>query len=310
MKMNYTQNENKETESPVEPIDNMKIEFFPSIFSPHKSNFLKLEDAEIYYEVLGEGPALIFIHGLGGNHLSWWQQVPYFSDRYKCINFSHRGFAHSKNYSNRIGHEVFAEDLSALIEHLNLKDVYIVAQSMGGWTALTYTLSRSENVKAVVMASTSGTIDFRQVESIDLEKLSSWEEWSQKEISELKEEGVLNAIGRKMSERDPFLSYNYEQIYNLTPYSYKEFIRADIKRERIKSPDLLASLQIPFLFITGELDVSFPPIGGKAVASIMPDAQWKTFEETGHSVYFEKANEFNKIVDEFLTSVSGIAFKD
>ena len=64
----------------------------------------------------------------------------------------------------------------------------------------------------------------------------------------LKEKGVLNAIGRGMAERDPFLSYNYEQIYNLTPYSYKEFVRTDIKRERIKSPEIMEGLQIPFLF--------------------------------------------------------------
>ena len=164
----------------------VEIDFFPPNYTQHKSNFLKLKDADIYYEVLGEGPALIFIHGLGGNHISWWQQVPYFADRYKCINFSHRGFAHSKNYSNRIGHEVFAEDLSSLIEHLNLKEVYLVAQSMGGWTAITYTLKNPGNVKAVVMASTSGTIDFKQVKNIDIEKLKLWEQWSQNEIASLK----------------------------------------------------------------------------------------------------------------------------
>ena len=190
-----------------------------------------------------------------------------------------------------------------------MKDVYLVAQSMGGWTALTYALKNRDNVKGVVMASTSGTIDFNQVKNIDMEKLNLWEEWSHNEMCILKEKGILNAIGRKMSESDPFLSYNYEQIYNLTSYSYKEFIRTDIKRERIKSPKILEELQIPFLFITGELDVSFPPAGGKAMASVMPNAVWKTFENTGHSVYFERAEEFNKTVDEFLYSVSGIPVK-
>ncbi len=80
-----------------------------------------------------------------------------------------------------------------------------------------------------------------------------------------------------MTECNPLLSYNYEQIYNLTSYSYKEFIRTDIKRERIKSPELVKSLQIPFLFITGELDVSFPPLGGKAVASVMSLCKMENF---------------------------------
>ena len=40
-----------------------------------RSGRLRRGDAEIYYEVAGSGPAVIFAHGLGGNHLSWWQQV-------------------------------------------------------------------------------------------------------------------------------------------------------------------------------------------------------------------------------------------
>ena len=190
--MKYDTNKNLNISETNGHSDYVEKEFFPPSYAPHKSNFLKLKDAEIYYEVMGDGPAVIFVHGLGGNHMSWWQQVPYFSDRYKCINFSHRGFAHSKNYSNRIGHKVFAEDLLSLIEHLNLKEIYLVAQSMGGWTALTYALLKPENIKAVVMASTSGTIDFKQVKNIDIEKLNLWEEWSRNEMNILKEKISLN----------------------------------------------------------------------------------------------------------------------
>ena len=49
----------------------------------------------IYYERHGPKPgpvpAIVFVHGAGGNHLSWWQQVPAFCDRYSCITFAHRG---------------------------------------------------------------------------------------------------------------------------------------------------------------------------------------------------------------------------
>ena len=46
-------------------------------------------------EVMGAGPALVFAHGLGGNQLSWWQQVAYFAPRFTYITFAHRGFAPS-----------------------------------------------------------------------------------------------------------------------------------------------------------------------------------------------------------------------
>ena len=38
--------------------------------------FLSLDGCDLYYELHGSGPALMFAHGLGGNHLTWWQQVP------------------------------------------------------------------------------------------------------------------------------------------------------------------------------------------------------------------------------------------
>jgi pimeloyl-ACP methyl ester carboxylesterase len=67
----------------------------PSI-PPTTSGFLKRPGAEIYYETTGSGPAIVFAHGLGGNHLSWWQQVPYFARRNTCVTFAHRGFAPSR----------------------------------------------------------------------------------------------------------------------------------------------------------------------------------------------------------------------
>ena len=276
---------------------------FPHSSNPHKNNFLKLSDADIYYEVSGTGPAIIFIHGLGGNHLSWWQQVPYFSERYTCVNYSQRGFALSNNKSNRIGHSVFAEDLKALIDHLQLKNVFLVAQSMGGWTALTYTLENVENVRAVVMTSTSGTIDFRQTDHPAITELPSWEKWAQKEISNLKASGILNAVGFKMSAEQPALSLLYEQIYNLTPYGYKERIRTEIKKNRTKSPEILKSLNIPFLFVSGSKDMLFPPAGAEALTSIMPNAEFQLFEDIGHSVYFENPDEFNIAVDRFFSKI-------
>ena len=53
---------------------------------------LRRNGAEIHYEVFGKGPAVVFAHGLGGNHLSWWQQVAHFAPTRTCVVFSHRGF--------------------------------------------------------------------------------------------------------------------------------------------------------------------------------------------------------------------------
>jgi 3-oxoadipate enol-lactonase len=63
----------------------------------------------LYYEVHGKGPHLLFAHGQGGNHLSWWQQVPYFARFYTCITFDHRAFGYSLDSDAR-GRTSFGAD--------------------------------------------------------------------------------------------------------------------------------------------------------------------------------------------------------
>src|SRR5438105_12346743 len=123
-----------------------------------KRAYLDRADCRLYYEVTGSGPAVVFAHGLGGNHLSWWQQVPHFCQRYTCVAFAHRGFAPSSALPGGPDPAQYAGDLGALIDHLALADVRLVAQSMGGWACLEYALAHPERVRALVLASTAGTI--------------------------------------------------------------------------------------------------------------------------------------------------------
>ncbi|MCH8744730.1 MAG: alpha/beta hydrolase, partial [Chloroflexi bacterium] len=68
---------------------------------------------ELYYESHGEGPAIVFSHGRGGNHLSWWQQMASFSSEYRCITFDHRGWGLTADQPNGPGPKAFVDDLIA-----------------------------------------------------------------------------------------------------------------------------------------------------------------------------------------------------
>ena len=88
--------------------------------------FLDRPGCRIYYEITGLGPAIIFAHGLGSNHLTWWQQISHFSDRYTCVTFGHRGYPPGSEIGVPDPKD-FAGDLATLIAHLNLPDVRLVA---------------------------------------------------------------------------------------------------------------------------------------------------------------------------------------
>jgi 3-oxoadipate enol-lactonase len=112
----------------------------------------QLNGIELYYEVHGDGPVIVFAHGAGGNHLSWWQQVPVFARQYRCVTFDHRGFGQSPDIPDGPSSQAFVEDLKQLLDHLTIERASLVAQSMGGRTCLGFTLAYPDRHKCLLRA--------------------------------------------------------------------------------------------------------------------------------------------------------------
>jgi pimeloyl-ACP methyl ester carboxylesterase len=254
---------------------------------------LRRNGAEIHYEVFGKGPAVVFAHGLGGNHLSWWQQVAHFAPARTCVVFAHRGFPPSSPVPGSTAPDAYAEDLAALIGELDLKDVALVAQSMGGWTCLDYALREPGKVRALVMASTSGVLDFNQIQN---EEIQEWSKRSPGALAELKSRGIHPASGERMAREQPALTQLYWQISEMAPASFREDVRVCIRGQRKQPPALLGKLPMPVLFITGDEDWVFPPAAGPALARLAPKGSAVRVPQAGHSVYFERAARFNELI--------------
>ncbi len=117
---------------------------------------------QLYYESHGEGPgegpATIFAHGAGGNHISWWQQVPVLSQHYRCITFDHRGWGASVDASGGPGAGAFVEDLKQLLDHLGVDKAFLVSQSMGGRACLGFALAYPQRTLGLVLGDTTGGV--------------------------------------------------------------------------------------------------------------------------------------------------------
>jgi 3-oxoadipate enol-lactonase len=255
------------------------------------------DGAEIHYEVFGKGPAVVFAHGLGGNHLSWWQQVAHFAPRHTCVVFSHRGFPPSSPVPGKSAPDAYAEDLSALIQELELRDVALVAQSMGGWTCLEYTLRHPDKVRGLVMASTSGAVDFSQLKNPEVDE---WSRRSPAELGRMQSRGIHPAGGERMAREQPALAQLYGQISELASPSFREEVRVRIRSQRTASPQVLEKLAMPVLFVTGDEDWVFPPAAGPALARLAPKGSAVRVPAAGHSVYFERAAQFNELIGGIL----------
>jgi 3-oxoadipate enol-lactonase len=241
---------------------------------------------ELYYEVHGDGPAVVFAHGAGGNHLSWWQQVPVFARQYRCVIFDQRGFGQSPDVPNGPGSQAFVADLKGVLDHLKIDRVALVAQSMGGRTCLGFTLEHPDRVQALVMADTTGG-------------------FGDARMAQLRAEGEAAMTGpnppprtyaRHFPQEQPAQAFLYEQIRALNP-----------PRSEVPTPgptaDQVRALRTPILLIVGEHDVITPPATIKMFQSYIPHARLAEVAGSGHSVYFEKPEEFNRVVLEFFADV-------
>jgi 3-oxoadipate enol-lactonase len=246
----------------------------------------RVNGIDLYYEVHGDGPAIVFAHGAGGNHLSWWQQVPVFARQYRCVTFDHRGFGQSADVPDAPGSQAFVEDLKQLLDHLQIERASLVAQSMGGRTCLGFTLAYPNRVQALVMADTTGG-------------------FADARMAQLRTEGEVAMSGpnppprtyaRHFPQEQPMQAFLYEQIRALNP-PRRETPAAGPTAEQVRA------LQTPTLLIVGEHDVIAPPAVMKMFQTYIPHARLAEVAGAGHSVYFEKPEAFNRAVLEFFKEV-------
>jgi pimeloyl-ACP methyl ester carboxylesterase len=268
-----------------------------------KRGFLERSGCRLYYELTGSGPAIVFAHGIGSNHMTWWQQVAHFADRYACVAFSHRGYPPSSEIGVPDPKE-FAGDLAALIEHLQLTDVRLVAQSMGGLTSIEYIMAHGPHkVRALVLASTSGSIHKPSVPLADPERLPEWERNAAVARADMQRRGISPPAGERMAREQPALHFLYRTIANASSAFDRDELRKRTHAMSTRTPDVLRGISIPTLFITGLEDTIFPPFLADALAPLMPNARVEHVKDTGHSVYFQRAPIFNQLLERFFSPI-------
>lgn len=112
---------------------------------------LKLKDADIYYEIYGEGEPIFLLHGNSGSIKDFYQQIPVLSKNYKVITMDTRGQGRSMDKTNKdFNYKIFADDVKALSEHLGLQKISIAGWSDGGNTGLEFAIKYPENLNKLI----------------------------------------------------------------------------------------------------------------------------------------------------------------
>jgi 3-oxoadipate enol-lactonase len=247
----------------------------------------------LYYERVGAGAPLVFLHGLGGNHLSWWQQVPYFMRSFECITVDQRGFGLSPDPDDQFN-RAHSSDLGHLLDYLKVEKCVLIGQSMGGWTIVGYALEHPERVAAMVMCDTPGGIFTPDMKFAPQQAPLA--------VDATPPIGSLPTYAADYFAKRPEMAFLYEEvrIHGARPPADAAM---RLFGTRYDPAVVKKRLTMPILCMVGEEDTLIPPDIVRALASALPNSRLRTVPGSGHSIYFENAPVFNQLLRDFLVEV-------
>lgn len=251
--------------------------------------FASVNGASLHYQQSGDGPDLVFLHGAGGNHLSWWQQVAHFRARYRCTVYDARGWGLSRGDMS-VGRWTLGTDLVGLLERLGIERAHVVAQSMGGRAVAGLVRLAPERIASIVLSGTTAGATNDRVRVLQDELRDERGDASLREF----------ALADEFEDAHPALALLYRQINSLNPRRPAGFLGRPPPSYRGSMHEPIARTGVPVLFVVGEHDKITSPTMIREAQSLIPGSRVYEIRGAGHSAYFEQPGEFNRVVAAFL----------
>ena len=119
--------------------------------------YAKTQDGvKLYYEEVGQGTPILFVHEFASDHREWEPQLREFGKRYRCIAYAARGYTPSDVPADKDAYTYkhVMRDAVAVLDHLQIDSAHIIGLSMGGYTTLQVALNHPARVRSMVLAGT------------------------------------------------------------------------------------------------------------------------------------------------------------
>jgi pimeloyl-ACP methyl ester carboxylesterase len=96
------------------------------------------DGTKLYYEEIGAGTPVVFVHEFAGDYRTWEHQMRYFARSHRCVTYSQRGYPPSDVPDDpaRYGQDFARADVIVLMDALDIERAHVVGHSMGAYTAL------------------------------------------------------------------------------------------------------------------------------------------------------------------------------
>ena len=256
---------------------------------------------KIHYIEAGSGPTVILLHGLGGDKTNWAFTAPVLAKSYHVYVPDQVGFGESDKplIDYRIG--TLVDFLDGFCKKLGISKATVVGNSLGGWTAVAFTLAHPDKVDRLVLVDSAGYSLAKTGIQAPRELLMvlnpstlEGEKTLMKTIPANKalvtDEFAENAFAAHMRKNDG--------------YTIDRFLDSVLHNEDVVDGKL-GAIKAPTLIVWGREDGLIPLAAGQMMGSEIVGSQTVILDHCGHMPQIECAIPFNTTLLKFLDSSAG-----
>ena len=245
----------------------------------------------------GAGTPLVLLHAFPLDGRMWAPQVEALAGSYQVIVPDLRGFGAARDQAvEEAGMDLLADDLLRLLDDRGLDRVVLGGLSLGGYVALAFMRRHADRVSGLVLLDTKATADGDQARD---DRLTMADRVLDEGTDFVPEAMLPKLLGETSREHRPEV---VEKVVALVREQSPQAI-AGAQRgmaARAATTDVLATITVPTLVITGEEDAVTGPEIGRELAAGIPGARFLLVEEAGHLVNLEQPEIVNEALLDFL----------
>lgn len=248
-----------------------------------------------YYEIHGQGPPIVFIHGAAASHDMWKPQVDYFSKTFTTITYDIRGHQQSEGAEGDYSFGMFNDDLNELIRALDVGEPVLCGLSLGGMIAQSYAVQYGDDLRGLVLADTAissaMTISDKVTKAMYPPRLVKWTmrrmtpekyaDWSFKFFKGINQE-VVEYLKKEQ------LKMSYEELIKIVDVVY-----------RFKQLPL-ETIRVPTLVMLGENERKAVFPHADKMVELIPNSKKVLVPNAGHMSNLENPEFFNRELEDFL----------
>jgi pimeloyl-ACP methyl ester carboxylesterase len=265
------------------------------------------DGVKLYYEEVGQGTPIVFVHEFADDIRGWAAQVKFFARRYRTLAFNARGYPPSEvpEDPERYSQAQAAEDIKAILDHLSLARAHVVGLSMGGYATLHFGLEFPERALSLTVGGAGyGSVgaDRAAFHKYTDHVVAQFEQGGMARVAEFYTRGPTRV---QFIAKDPVGWQEFhDRLASGSALGHANTLRG-VQRQRPSIFELearLEALHVPTLIMTGDEDDPCLE-AGIFMKRKLPRSGLVVLPKAGHAINIEEPAAFNTALLDFLGAV-------